>query len=159
MSVESQAPPARVVVLRRRVLFVYAVLALALIPWTAYLTSSLQPKHVTTHWDILWPGFDVALVVAAAATALAVFRQSAWISISASVMGTLLLCDAWFDLWTSNPGSERWWAISEAVLAEAPLAVFSFWVAHDAELVGAAAQRYLEARWARTRASASSREP
>src|SRR5581483_10438908 len=110
-----QAPPSRVIVLRRRVLFVYCVLSLALIPWTAYLSSSLQPKHVTTHWDILWPGFDIALLAAAVATAIAVARQSPSIAICASVMGTLLLCDAWFDLWTSNPGSERWWAISEAV--------------------------------------------
>jgi len=154
-----QAPPSRVIVLRRRVLFVYGVLSLALIPWTAYLSSSLQPKHVTTHWDILWPGFDIALLAAAVATAIAVARQSPSIAICASVMGTLLLCDAWFDLWTSNPGSERWWAISEAVFAEAPLAVFSFWVARDAELVGAAAQRYFEARAARPPVTASSREP
>ena len=43
--------------------------------------------------------------------------------------------------------------------AEAPLAVFSFWVARDAELVGAAAQRYFEARASRPRVTASSREP
>jgi hypothetical protein len=50
----------------------------------------------------------------------------------ASVTGTLLLCDAWFDLLTSQAGSERAWAIGEAIVGEVPLALFSFWVAWDA---------------------------
>jgi|GraSoiStandDraft_5_1057265.scaffolds.fasta_scaffold175424_1 hypothetical protein len=126
---------------RRRALLVYGAFALGLVPWTAYLTSSLPARHDTTHWDILWGGFDVFLILAGLATALAILRGSRLLPIFASATGTLLLCDAWFDLLTSRAGSERAWAAAEAVVAEVPLAIFSFWVAHDAGVLEAAAAR------------------
>jgi hypothetical protein len=123
--------------LRRRALVVYGLIALALIPWTAHLSSSLPSRHQTAHWDVLWAGFDLGLLAAFAGT------------------GTLLLCDAWFDLLTSRPGSERLWASIEALLGELPLAVFSFWVAYDAEKVHASTRRYVTARRLRREAGAT----
>ncbi len=132
--------------LRRRVLLVYGAFAIALIPWTAYLGSSLPSRHDTVHWTFLWVGFDLGLAIAAAATAVAVLRGWRVLPIVASVTGTLLLCDAWFDLWTSRPGSERAWAVGEAALGELPLAVFSFWVAHDARVLETVAARLVRRR-------------
>jgi hypothetical protein len=151
MNRDQGGPRPRAVRLRRRALLVYGAFALALIPWTAYLGSSLPSTHETQHWDVLWAGFDVGLLLAGAATAVAVLRGSRHLPIAASVTGTLLLCDAWFDLWTSRPGSERLWAAGEAALGEVPLALFSFWVAHDAERMCAATQRYVAERRVRRR--------
>lgn len=139
----------RMSLLRRRALVVYGVFALALIPWTAYLGSSLPSRHETAHWNLLWAGFDVGLFISGVATAVAVMRGSRALTVCASITGTLLLCDAWFDVLTSSPGSDRAWAVVEAALGEVPLALFSFWVAHDAEKMCEAAQRYVAKRRAR----------
>jgi hypothetical protein len=135
VSSEQSAAQLRAIHFRRRALLVYGAFALALIPWTAYLSSTLPARHESVHWDTLWAGFDIGLALAAAITALAVLRGLRLLPIAASVTGTLLLCDAWFDLWTSAPGSERTWAVGEALLGELPLAIFSFWVAHDARVL------------------------
>ena len=140
--------------LRRRALVVYGLIALALIPWTAHLSSSLPSRHETAHWDVLWAGFDIGLLAAFAGTAIAVLRYSPLLPLLASATGTLLLCDAWFDLLTSRPGSERLWASVEALLGELPLAVFSFWVAYDAEKVRATTRRYVTGRRLRREAGA-----
>ena len=115
----------------------YGAFALALVPWTAHLTASLPSTHRTDHWDILWAGFDIGLLASGLATAIAILRGWRSLPIFASVTGTLLLCDAWFDLLTSRAGSERAWAGVEAVVAELPLAFFSFWVARDASALEA----------------------
>jgi hypothetical protein len=141
----------RAIRFRRRALLVYGAFAVALIPWTAYLGSSLPTTHQTERWDVLWAGFDVGLFAAGVATALAVVRGSRLLTICASATGALLLCDAWFDLLTSRPGSERAWAVAEAGLGEIPLALFSFWVAYDAERMCASAQRYVATQRERRR--------
>jgi hypothetical protein len=151
----------RAIHFRRRALLVYGAFALGLVPWTAHLGASLPSTHQTTHWDVLWAGFDVGLIASGLATALAILRGWRALPIFASITGTLLLCDAWFDLLTSSPGSERVWAGVEALVAELPLAFFSFWVARDASTLEAVAQRSVSERRARraARFSASSRAP
>jgi hypothetical protein len=116
--------------------------AVALLPWTVYLSITLPPRHESVHWDIVWPGLDVGIAVAVAATVLGLVRLSDQLPVIASVAGTLLLCDAWFDTLTSQPGSELAWAVVEALLAELPLAAFCFWIAFDAESV-AVARRFV----------------
>jgi hypothetical protein len=69
-------------------------------------------------------------------------RSSQYLPILATVAGTLLLCDAWFDTLTSNAGNELAMATFEAVAAEVPLALFCFWLAVDAESL-AAARRFV----------------
>ena len=159
MSSEPSADRLRAIHFRRRALLVYGAFALGLVPWTAHLSSSLPSRHVTAHWDVLWAGFDVGLLVSGASTATAVLRGSRALQILASVTGTLLLCDAWFDLLTSAPGSDRRWAIVEAVAAELPLAFFSFWVARDARALEAVGHRVRLHREQEARATASSRAP
>jgi hypothetical protein len=138
----SSAPSAgrlRAIQFRRRALLVYGAFALGLVPWTAHLSESLPSTHRTTHWDILWAGFDIGLIGSGVATALAILRGWRALPLCASITGTLLVCDAWFDLLTSSPGSERARAGVEALAAELPLAFFSFWVARDASTLEAVA--------------------
>jgi len=112
--------------------------AIALLPWAIYLSITLPPKHESAHWDIVWPGLDIGIALAVAATVVGLVRLSAHLPILAAIAGTLLLCDAWFDTLTSQSGTELAWAAVEALVAELPLAAFCFWIAFDAEAVDAA---------------------
>jgi hypothetical protein len=76
------------------------------------------------------------------ATVVGLVRLSPQLPVFASIAGTLLVCDAWFDTLTSTPGSELAWAVVEALVAELPLAAFCFWIAFDADAV-AAARRFV----------------
>jgi hypothetical protein len=116
--------------------------AIGLLPWTVYLSVTLPPNHQSVHWDIVWPGLDVGIALAVAATVWALVRLSSHLPIFAAIAGTLLLCDAWFDTLTSQPGTELAWAAVEALVAELPLAAFCFWIAFDAESV-AVARRFV----------------
>ena len=119
-------------------------IAIVLLPWTVYLSVTLPSRHESAHWDIVWPGFDIGIALAIVATIVALVRSSDYVPIVASVAGTLLLCDAWFDTLTSQPGSELAWATVEALVAELPLAAFCFWIALDSESV-AVARRFVAA--------------
>ena len=110
-----------------------ALVAVALVPWTLYLTFTLPARHVTFHYDLAWVGFDVALAASFAATAWAAFRGSQWLVPLAAVTATMLCCDVWFDIVTSRSGSEMWEAVAEAVLVELPLAALCVFIVHDAE--------------------------
>ena len=110
-----------------------AVVAVALVPWILYLTFTLPSRHVTFHYDTAWVGFDVALLASFAASAWAAFRGSRWLVPLVTVTGTMLVCDAWFDIVTSRSGSEMWEAIAEAALAELPLAAVCALIVYDAE--------------------------
>ena len=118
--------------------------AVALLPWTVYLSISLPSQHESVHWDIVWPGLDIGIGLAVAATVFGLVRLSTNLPIFSSIAGTLLLCDAWFDTLTSRPGTELAWAAVEALVAELPLAAFCFWIAFDAESV-AVARRFVGA--------------
>ena len=83
-----------------------AVVAVGLIPWILYLTFTLPSRHVTLHYDVAWVGFDIALTTSFAATARAAFRGSQWLVPLAAVTGTMLCCDAWFDVVTSQGGGD-----------------------------------------------------
>ena len=109
------------------------LVAVGLVPWILYLTFTLPSRHVTFHYDLAWIGFDVALLASFAATAWATFRGSQWLVPLAAVTGAMLVSDAWFDVVTSQSGSEMWEAVAEAVLAELPLAAVCAFIVYDAE--------------------------
>ena len=117
----------------RWVTLLLGLVAIGLVPWTLYLTFSLPSRHVSFHYDLAWVGFDVALACAFAATTLAALRRSHWLVPLAAVTGTMLVCDAWFDIVTSQSGSEMWEAVAEAVLGELPLAALCAFIVYDAE--------------------------
>jgi hypothetical protein len=106
--------------------------ALALGPWTLYLTYSLPSRHLTHHYDLAWVGFDIALLTSFAITGWFALHPSKWLVPAAAVTGTMLLCDAWFDVITSS-GNEQAESILEACLAELPLAALCAYVVWDVE--------------------------
>ncbi len=110
-----------------------AAVSVGLVPWILYLTFTLPSRHVTYHYDVAWVGFDVGLTASFAATAWAAFRGSRWLVPLAAATGTMLCCDAWFDVVTSQSGGDMWEAIAEAALAELPLAAVCAFIVYDAE--------------------------
>ena len=132
---ERLAPAAQAerVVLPRWLPPLLGLVAVALVPWTLWLTFSLPARHVTHHYRVAWVGFDVALAAAFATTAIAALRFSRWLHIAAAVTGTLLVCDAWFDWVTAGPGWERLEAGLEATFGELPLAALCAWVVWDVQ--------------------------
>jgi hypothetical protein len=99
------------------------VAAIGLVPWTLWLTYTLPSRHVTHHYDLAWIGFDCALAAAIGLTAAAALRDWETLVPLASATGTMLVCDAWFDVITSAGGGELLEAVLLAGLAELPLAV------------------------------------
>ena len=112
----------------RRVGLLLAVAAVLLIPWTAWLALRLPSRHVSPHWDIAWVGFDALLTAAIAATGIALWKRSPIAPLTATAAATLLLVDAWFDIFTARSGDELDWAIVGAALVEIPLACVCFWM-------------------------------
>ncbi|HSC50371.1 MAG TPA: hypothetical protein VLD16_08930, partial [Gaiellaceae bacterium] len=83
---------------RTPLLLLLGAVAIGLIPWTAYLTSTLPGRQVAHHWDLAWGGLDVFEALALGATMVALLRRSPQLPLFAAIAGTALLCDAWFDL-------------------------------------------------------------
>src|SRR6185295_3979610 len=98
-------------------------LGAVLVPWTLWLAATLPERHVARNFDIAWSGFDVALALTLIATGVGLLRGATWTQGAAAAAATLLVCDAWFDVLTSAPGTERMTAVAMAVLAELPVAV------------------------------------
>jgi hypothetical protein len=95
--------------------------AVILIVWAGFLILTLPRNYSANHWHVAWGGFDIGLGVALVATAVAVVRRSPYAEVAAAVSGTLLVCDAWFDLLTSRTTGE--------FVQAAPLAALCFWMA------------------------------
>jgi hypothetical protein len=119
--------------------------AAVLIPWTAFLFSSLPLHYSANHWRLAWGGFDVGLGAALAATALMVARRSAFAEVTATITATLLCCDAWFDVLTSRSSSEIAQAVASALLIELPLAALCFWMARNLAHAVEVARPFLQA--------------
>ena len=118
--------------------------AAGLLPWTLWLTFTLPSRHVTEHYDVAWVVFDCALFVAVAATAWCAVRALQWLVPLAAVTGTMLVCDAWFDVITSIGSGDATEAVLEAVFAELPLAFLCAFIVYDVE-------RFLETTRRRSR--------
>jgi hypothetical protein len=119
--------------LRNLVGGVLIVVAVLMVPWTLYLAFTLPARHHAEHWDAVWVGFDIAVAFGIASTAIGAFRRSNWLAIAAACTGTLLLCDAWFDVLTSSGEREAGIALLQALGGELPLAALCFWIAWNVE--------------------------
>jgi len=115
-----------------------------LVPWTGYLFGTLPPDYQANHWQIAWGGFDVGLTIALASTAVLVARRSPFAEVTATVTGTLVVCDAWFDVLTSRGTADIIQASLEAALVELPLAVLCFWMARNMARAVEVARPYLQ---------------
>lgn len=97
------------------------LMAAVLVPWTGYLATSLPRRYVADHWDATWVGFDVLLLAMVLATAVLGWCRRQLVVVTGFATGTLLVCDAWFDVLTAH-GDDRVWSLLTAVVVELPLA-------------------------------------
>jgi hypothetical protein len=98
--------------------------AAGLVLWTVFLGLSLPGKYDAGHWGLLWTGFDVVLLAVLGYAGWAAWFRRQILATTAIVAGTLLLCDAWFDIITSIGNSDEWLSLLTGFGLEIPLAVF-----------------------------------
>ena len=112
---------------RRRVaLLVFMGCCLCLAGWIVVLEFTL-PRHYTSRdWREAWVGFDIALLAAFAATGWAAWYERQVVIFCLTVTGTLLCCDAWFDIVLDLGSRDLPASVVSAVVAELPLAAGMF---------------------------------
>ena len=111
---------------RRLALLVSAACCVILAGWIVVLAATL-PRHFDAHhWRGVWVNFDVVLFAAFVATAWAIWRERQVLILLLAGIGTMLCCDAWFDVGTSLATSNLWISLATAVFAELPLAFLAF---------------------------------
>ena len=115
--------------LRRRrrfgLLFMTAC-CLALAAWIAVLVLTLPERYTSHYWPAVWVGLDVAELTCFAATAWAAWHQRQILIFLMVVTGTLLVCDAWFDLALAYGSRGFVMSLLSALFVELPLAVLLF---------------------------------
>src|SRR5689334_10690034 len=115
--------------LRRRrrfgVLFMTAC-CLVLAAWIAILILTLPMRYTSHDWRGVWVGLDLAELAGFAATAWAAWHQRQVLIVLMNVTGTLLVCDAWFDLALAWGSRGFTMSLITALAAELPLALLLF---------------------------------
>jgi len=111
---------------RRLALIVSAGCCVFLAAWIVVLAATLPHHFDAHHWRAVWVNFDVFLLAAFAATAWALWRERQVLILLLMITGTMLCCDAWFDVGTSLATSGLWISLASAVGAELPLALLAF---------------------------------
>ena len=114
----------------RRLAWVYLIVAVGLIVWTVFLAASLPKENLEHHYRLTWAGFDLIEVLAIYLTAHLAFRLDARVVFPATVVATLLVADAWFDVTTSATAKAATGALILALAVELPAAAFSLYVAY-----------------------------
>ncbi|MBV9095630.1 MAG: hypothetical protein JO132_17465 [Streptosporangiaceae bacterium] len=111
---------------RRLGLLIMTACCVGLAIWIAVLILTL-PRHFTaTHWRVAWVGLDLAELAGFAATAWAAWYQRQIVIFFMIITGTLLVCDAWFDLMLDIGTNGFTMSVVSAVFAELPLAAMLF---------------------------------
>ncbi len=111
---------------RRFGLLIMMACCVALAAWIAILILTLPGRYTSTDWRTVWVGLDIAELAGFAATGWAAWHQRQVVIFCMIITGTLLVCDAWFDI-ALDYGSRGFIAsVISAVLAELPLAFFMF---------------------------------
>jgi hypothetical protein len=68
-------------------------LAVAVLPWVAFLGATLPPRYEAGHWNLVWVGFDVGLICVLGYVAWAVWFHRQILPSTTLITGTLLRCD------------------------------------------------------------------
>jgi hypothetical protein len=116
-------------VLRRErplALLVSAGCCVILAGWIVVLAATLPHHFDAHHWRTVWVNFDVILLAAFGVTAWAIWRERQILILLLVLVGTMLFCDAWFDVGTSLSTSGFWISLLSALFAELPLAILAF---------------------------------
>jgi hypothetical protein len=114
---------------RRRFVVLLTGASLILVPWIVLLALTLPRRYLAGHWTLTWVGFDIVLLSGLSLTAWLAWRRRQAVVITAFITGTLLTCDAWFDITTASGRTDVIIAAASAVLLELPLAGLLFAVA------------------------------
>ena len=111
----------------RRLGALVSVIACAVLAgWIVVLVLTLHRSYNAQHWKGAWVGFDFILLLAFAATGWAFWRGRQIVIACLIVTGTLLCCDAWFDVVLDAGSSDVWGSVALALVVELPLAFFMF---------------------------------
>jgi hypothetical protein len=111
---------------RRLALVALVVICVILAVWIVVLAFTL-PRHFDAHrWRAVWVQFDILLLAAFLATAWALWRERQIVIILLTIVGTMLCCDAWFDVGTALKTSSEPLSLASAIFAELPLAFIAF---------------------------------
>ena len=107
----------------RRLGVIVSVIACAVLAvWIIVLVLTLHRSFHAHHWRGAWVGFDLILLSAFAATGWAFWRGRQIVIACLLVTGTLLCCDAWFDVILDLGTPDAWVSVASAVLVELPMA-------------------------------------
>jgi len=111
---------------RRLALLVLMGICVILACWIVVLALTL-PRHFDAHrWRAVWVQFDILLLAAFLATAWALWRERQIVIMFLTIVGTMLCCDAWFDVGTALKTSSEPLSLASAIFAELPLAFLAF---------------------------------
>jgi hypothetical protein len=94
--------------------------------WIAILILTLPERFTSSDWRAVWVGLDIAELIGFAGIGWAAWRQRQVLIFFMIMTGTLLLCDAWFDLALSYGSSDFTMSVVSALVAEFPLAFLLF---------------------------------
>jgi hypothetical protein len=111
---------------RRLALLVSAACCVILAGWIVVLAATLPHRFDAHHWRAVWVNFDVFLLAVFAMTAWAIWRERQVLILLLVGIGTMLCCDAWFDVGTSLATTGVWISLASALFAELPLAFLAF---------------------------------
>jgi hypothetical protein len=124
---------------------IFLLAGAVLIPWTVFLAVTLPSRHVQTgYYDLAWAGFDVALAALLGVTGIGLLRRRPWIQATATAAGTMLICDAWFDVLSSSGVHDRLVSSVLALAVELPAAGICLGVARHAEAASERACQYAD---------------
>ncbi len=107
-------------------LMLMAACCIGLAGWIAILILTLPARYTSSDWRGVWVGLDIVELLGFAATAWAAWSQRQIVIFFMIMTGTLLVCDAWFDLALDYGSSGFTTSVLSAVLAEFPLAFIMF---------------------------------
>lgn len=108
---------------RRLGVLLSMIACIVLVGWIIVLMLTLHHHYTATHWRLAWVGFDIILLAAFAVTGWAFWRGRQVVIACLLVTGTLLLCDAWFDVILDLGTPSLWESVASAVVIEIPLAL------------------------------------
>lgn len=111
---------------RRMAVLAGIVVCAVLVGWIIALFLTLHRSFHAEHWKSAWVSFDIILLVGFAATGWAFWRGRQIVIGCLIITGTLLCCDAWFDVFLDLGTSDIWGSVASAALVELPLAFLMF---------------------------------
>jgi hypothetical protein len=102
---------------------------LAMIPWLVALGWFLPRTATAPHWNVAWVGLDGLEAAGLFVTGRLMRRGDLRYTITATLTGTALLIDAWFDVLTAASRGDLLAALLMACVAELPVSGLCFFLA------------------------------